>query len=149
MKKILILLLFLLNSCGYQPLYIGKGNTKLKFNEISFEGNQNLSRKISSRLFLEEVSSDKKLNKITIKSKTNKFEASKNSKGHVTAYRIFVEVNLIIEDKENKKIRDKLFTKDFIYNVDDDKFKSSEYQREIENNLINQIVEEAILYFSL
>ena len=27
--------------------------------------------------------------------------------------------------------------------------KSSEYQREIENNLINQIVEEAILYFSL
>lgn len=149
MKKILILFLFLLNSCGYQPLYIGKGNTKLKFNEISFEGNQNLSRKISSRLFLEEVSSDKKLNKITIKSKTNKFEASKNSKGHVTAYRIFVEVNLIIEDIENNKIKDKFFKKDFLYNVEDDKFKTSEYQREIENNLTNQIVEEALLYFNL
>tara|TARA_A100001234_G_C12615852_1_gene381569 strand:+ start:767 stop:1216 length:450 start_codon:yes stop_codon:yes gene_type:complete len=149
MKKILILILILLNSCGYQPLYIDKKNTNIKFNEISFEGNQNLGRELSSRLFLEEITSDKKLDKLIIKSKIGKLEASKNSKGHVTAYRIFVEVNLIIEDKENKKIRDKLFTKDFIYNVDDDKFKSSEYQREIENNLINQIVEEAILYFSL
>ena len=50
MKKILILILILLNSCGYQPLYIDKKNNKIKFNEISFEGNQNLGRELSSRL---------------------------------------------------------------------------------------------------
>ncbi len=149
MKKILILILILLNSCGYQPLYIGKNNTDLKFNQISFEGNKSLSRKISSRLSFNEATEDKTLNKLLIKSKNNKVEASKNSKGHVTAYRIFIEVNLIIINKEDKKIKDKLFKKDFLYNVDVDKFKTSEYQREIENNLIDQIIEEIIVYLKI
>jgi len=149
MKKIFILILILLNSCGYQPLYIGKNNTDLKFNQISFEGNKSLSRKISSRLSFNEATEDKTLNKLLIKSKNNKVEASKNSKGHVTAYRIFIEVNLIIINKEDKKIKDKLFKKDFLYNVDVDKFKTSEYQREIENNLIDQIIEEIIVYLKI
>lgn len=149
MKKILILILILLNSCGYQPLYVGKSNTELKFNKIGYEGDKNLSRKISSKLSFEEFTSDKTLNKLLIKSKKNKIEASKNSKGHVTAYKIFIEVNLVITDPNNKKIKDKVFSKDFLYNVDDDKFKTSEYQREIENNLINKIVEETIVYLNL
>ena len=149
MKKILILILILFNSCGYQPLYVGKSSTELKFNKIDYEGDKNLSRKISSILSFEELTSDKTLNKLLIKSKSDKIEASKNSKGHVTAYRIFIEVNLVVTDSNDKRIKDKVFGKDFLYNVDDDKFKTSEYQREIENNLINQIVEETIVYLNL
>lgn len=148
MKKILIVILILFNSCGYQPIYIGKEENNLKFSRISFEGDIALSKKITSRLSFEEISSDKALNKLIIKSKFNKIEASKNSKGHVTSYRILIEVNLIIKNLENSKIEDKTFNKEFLYNVDDDKFKTAEYQREIENNLINQIVQEARLYFN-
>ena len=55
---------------------------------------------------------------------------------------------MIIKNLENSKIEDKTFNKEFLYNVEDDKFKTAEYQREIENNLINQIVQEARLYFN-
>ena len=149
MKKILFLILFLFYSCGYEPIYINKNNTNFKFQQISFEGDENLNNKLSSKLFFKEIIADETLDKVLIKSSSNKIEASKNSKGHVTSYKIFINVNLIVIDPNNKIKANKVFNKDFLYNVDDDKLKTSEYQKEIENNLINQIVREINVYLKL
>ena len=149
MRVALILILFLFTSCGYEPLYVNKNNNKFKFQEVKLEGNTNLSKKIRSRLSLEELTSDKNLNKLIIKSSSKKIEASKNSKGRVTSYRIYIDIDLIISNTNNKTVRSKLFSKDFLYNVDDDNLKTSEYQRNIENDLVNQIIREIIVYLNL
>ncbi len=149
MKKVLFLILFLLSSCGYQPLYINKDNTNFKFQKITLEGDKNLSRIILTSLSLKELTSDKSLNKIIVESDKQKTEASKNAKGHVIKERVHIKVNLTIIDQDNIKIKNKFFSKDFLYNVNDDKFKTSEYQREIENNLINKIIEEIVIYLNL
>ena len=149
MRIALILILFLYTSCGYEPLYVNKNNNKFKFQEVKLEGNTNLSKKIRSRLSLEELTSDKNLNKLIIKSSSKKIEASKNSKGRVTSYRIYIDIDLIISNTNNKTVRSKLFSKDFLYNVDDDNLKTSEYQRNIENDLVNQIIREIIVYLNL
>ena len=52
-EKILFLILFLFYSCGYEPIYINKNNTNFKFQQISFEGDENLNNKLSSKLFFE------------------------------------------------------------------------------------------------
>ena len=149
MRIALILILFLYTSCGYEPLYVNKNNNKFKFQEVKLEGNTNLSKKIRSRLSLEELISDKNLNKLIIKSSSKKTEASKDSKGRVTSYRIYINIDLIINNTNNKTVRSKLFSKDFLYNVDDDNLKTSEYQRNIENDLVNQIIREIIVYLNL
>ena len=149
MRIALILIFFLYTSCGYEPLYVNKNNNKFKFQEVKLEGNTNLSKKIRSRLSLEELTSDKNLNKLIIKSSSKKIEASKNSKGRVTSYRIYIDIDLIISNTNNKTVRSKLFSKDFLYNVDDDNLKTSEYQRNIENDLVNQIIREIIVYLNL
>ena len=94
------------------------------------------------------IIADETLDKVLIKSSSNKIEASKNSKGHVTSYKIFINVNLIVIDPNSKIKANKVFNKDFLYNVDDDKLETSEYQRN-ENNLINQIVREINVYLKL
>ena len=149
MRVALILILFLFTSCGYEPLYVNKNNNKFEFQEVKLEGDTNLSKKIRSRLSLEELISDKNLNKLIIKSSSKKIEASKNSKGRVTSYRIYINIDLIINNTNNKTVRSKLFSKDFLYNVDDDNLKTSEYQRNIENDLVNQIIKEIIVYLNL
>jgi hypothetical protein len=150
MKNILILFLFLITSCGYQPLYVNKeNNNNFKFQEIKLLGNQNLNKKISSALSFELTESDNKLNKIILNSKKEKIETSKNSKGQVTSYRTSIIIDLTILNNEDNILKQKIFTKDFAYNVNDNKFKLSEYQQEIESNLINKIIEEIIIYLNL
>ena len=149
MKKTFFILLFFISSCGYQPIYINKSSEIYEFKKIILNGDNYINNKIINILSIKENDEIDNKNILHITSSYKTEEISKNSKGHVTAYRIFVEVNLIIEDIENNKLKDKFFRKDFLYNVEDDKFKTSEYQREIENNLTNQIVEEALLYFNL
>ena len=150
MKNILIFSLLFVISCGYQPLYVDKkNNNDFKFQEIKLAGNQNLDRRISSLLSLEENKTDETLNKIILSTKKNNVETSKNVKGQVISYRTFIEIKLIILDNKDNILREKTFIKDFLYNVDDNKFKLAEYQKEIENNLIAKIAEEIILFINL
>ena len=72
---------------------------------------------------------------------------SKNSKGQIQSYRMVIYLNLIIENSE-KKIRQKTFVKDFSYNTKNNKFELSEYENQIENNLIQEIIEEINIYLN-
>ena len=75
-------------------------------------------------------------------------ETSKNSKGQVNSYRTTLIVKL--EIKENEKIlKEKRFFQDFTYNNTDNKFDLVEYQSEINNNLINKIIEDIVIYINI
>ena len=66
----------------------------------------------------------------------------------VTSYRTIVNVNFLIKDKNNKILKSKTVNKQFSYEIDENKFKFKEYQMKIENNLIDRIIEEILVYLN-
>ena len=149
MKKIFILLLLIITSCGYQPIYkINQNIDTLKIKEIKLSGDQTLSEKISKELSIEIIKNNESFNKLGVDSQKNITETSKNSKGQVTSYRTTISTIISIIDGNDNLVRKKDVTKQFSYNVLANKFKLKEYQEEIENNLINQIIRDIKIFLN-
>ena len=67
MKKIFILFLLILTSCGYQPLYKTNQNIKnLNISEIIHLGDQKINDVIYAKLPFVLVKNDKNLNKLEV-----------------------------------------------------------------------------------
>jgi len=149
MKKIFILLLLIITSCGYQPIYkIDQNINTLKIKEIELTGDKTLSEKISKELSIEIIKNNESLNKLGVDSQKNITETSKNSKGQVTSYRTTISTIISIIDGDGNLVRKKNVSKQFSYNVLTNKFKLKEYQEEIENNLINQIIRDINIFLN-
>ena len=149
MKKIFILLLLIITSCGYQPIYkIDQNINTLKIKEIELTGDKALSEKISKELSIEIIKNNESLNKLDVDSQKNVAETSKNSKGQVTSYRTTISTIISIIDGDGNLVRKKNVSKQFTYNVLANKFKLKEYQEEIENNLINQIIRDINIFLN-
>ena len=146
MKKIFIIFFFILSACGYNPIYLS--NQNYIFNKIELNGEKKLSGKIASTLSFKEDKTDNNLNSISLEVKKSKVSTSKNTKGQITSYRMTIYLSLIIE-KGDKKIKEKNFVKDFAYNTKDNKFDLSEYEKQIENNLLGKIIEEVNIFLTI
>ena len=147
MKKILIIVIYFIASCGYQPLYVDKNSPEIFYNEIQLKGNKDINRKIVSRLSIKKKN-NAELNNLVIESKENIIESSKDAKGLVSTYKTNIELKLTIKNEDNI-IDEKLFNKSFSYNNKDNKFDLAQYQTEVRNNIVNKIVEELIVYFKI
>ena len=148
MKKIIFVFLLFLTSCGYQPLYSGKNTSDFLFNKILLEGDKNINRKIISTLSFKEVPDNFDYDELIIISNKKIVETSKNSKGQVTSYRTEINVEFKIVNN-NEIMKQKNFSKDFSYNNLDNKFDLTSYQDDVENNLVNKIIEELIIFINL
>ena len=148
MKKFLLIFIFLLSECGYQPIFINKNLNNNEFYKITLEGDAEINRKIIGSLSFKENELKDTLNSLLIKSSYKIIETSKNSKGQVESYKSQIILNLIIKDGE-KIANSKNFLKEFSYNIKDNKFELVRYQDEIKDNLIFEIIEDIILYMSI
>ena len=147
MNKILLILLFFLLSCGYQPVYLNNDVLNFKYSEIILEGENEINRKIINTLSIEE-NKNENLDKLYLSS-TYKIETtSKNTKGEAVSFRIIVIVDLDIRDNNNKIIKNQNFVKQFILNSRPNKFDLTEYQDSIKNDLVNKIISEIIIYLN-
>lgn len=146
MKKILLILFFIVTACGYEPLYKTKNEiNKINISGIEIIGDITLGKKILSKLPVK-IIKDKSLNKLILDSNKNIIETSKNSQGLIASYRTTVIVKLSLLDNKNNSIKERTISKDFLYNTIENKFKLKEYQIEVENNLINKIIEDINIY---
>ena len=148
MKKLFILILFFMASCGYQPLYVNKNSSDLVFNKIELFGDKEINRRIISFISIKEDKSVEKLNQIVLRSNEDIIETSKDSKGRVATLKTTVEIKLVILDG-NQIIKEKTFNENFSYNNKDNKFDLTKYQNEIKNNLVDKIIEQMSIYLSL
>ena len=148
MKKLFILILFFMASCGYQPLYVNKDSSDLVFNKIELFGDKEINRRIISFISIKEDKSEEKLNQIVLRSNEDIIETSKDSKGRVATLKTTVEIKLVILDG-NQIIKEKTFNENFSYNNKDNKFDLTKYQNEIKNNLVDKIIEQMSIYLSL
>ena len=148
MKKFLVVIIFLISSCGYQPIYINNNLKNFEFSKIVTEGEKDVNKKIINSVSLKENSSNILLNEILLKSSFKVEETSKNKKGQVNSYRSSIFVSLSI-NKNDKTIKTKDFSGEFTYNNKDNKFELVEHQSDIKDDLINQVVEDIILFLNL
>ena len=58
-------------------------------------------------------------------------------------------LQMLYYDTENNLIKEKTFTKNFLYNTLDNKFKFKEYQNSVEKNLMDQIIKDINIYLNL
>ena len=150
MKKLIIIViaLFILNNCGYTPIYSSKENN-FYIKEISQKNRSKLNSKIennikkfsnqnSENIIQLEISSNKKINII-----------SKDKKGDPSRFSMTISLTINILNKNNYEInKTKSFTEKFDYNNNSNKFSLKQYEKNIEDNLINKIIERSIIYLS-
>ena len=148
MKKFLLIFIFLLSECGYQPIFLNKNLNDMEFNKITSEGDIEINRKVLRSLSFKENNLKNKLNNLLINSTFNILETSKNSQGKVESYKAEINLNLIISNKE-KVISSKNFMKEFSYNTKDNKSELVRYQNEIKDILINKVIEDIILFMNI
>ena len=147
MKNLFLVFLLILASCGYQPLYkTNKNIVDLKINNFKVVGDEKISNQIYSKLPFVLIKNEENLNKLVIESKKNISISSKDSKGQATSYKTLLNVKILILNDKNEIIDQKMTTKNFTYNSDENKFRFKEYQNKIEKNLIEEIVEEIIIH---
>ena len=144
MKKItLTLILFLmLTSCGYKALY---SNKNLNLNIIKIEKIKKNKLNLTIEKRLNNFSNKQALNKISLEIDAEKQikVVSKNMQGDPSRYQMIIKLNINIIDDQNKKIN-KNITQDFSYNTNSNRFALSQYEKEIEEVLINKIIDELI-----
>lgn len=150
MKKIKILIIilipFLISSCGYQPISLKK-NINLDVLNIKKVGNQKINRTIikNVEVLSSSIRSGKKI-KVEINSQKTNNTISKDKKGVATKFLMSLNINIKVYDQENL-LKEKSFNKDFIYNNTENKFDLNRYKKQIESNLLNKIIEEISIFF--
>ena len=148
MKKniiILILSTFIITSCGYKSIYSSKN---LNFNIIEFEvtDKTKISRKIKSNLDSYKKNNSKNFYSIKINSKKEINIISKDSKGDPSNFvmNIISEITIL---NDEKIVKNKVFSESFNYKNSSNKFDLKQYEKNIEENLTNKIIENIISYF--
>lgn len=150
MKKILILILLFVSSCGYEPIYKLNQDTKnFEVGKAELKGNKNISKKILSKLPFLVKQNNELLNTLFIESKNSVIETSRNSKGQAETYKTIISVNIELINVNNDVVFKKFIKKEFSYNSDDNKLKFKKNQNEIEKNLINKIIEDIITHLKI
>jgi len=147
MKQIFICIVILsLGSCGYEAIYLKKENFNTAIQSFQTEGNKGINRKILSALNLKKQTKTNGY-KLKINSSKSLVSVSKDSKGKTSVYNLKVDVvvSLINEDKVFKT---KNFTSNFTYNNTENKYDLSQYQNDVETNLIDQIIEEIFIFLT-
>ena len=147
-KGILFLLIFVLTNCGYQPLYSKKETKILIVNELELIGDSNINKKIASAL---SISIDKNMsltNKIVLENNKTIVETSKNKKGQPDSFKMIIDFKFLLIDKENI-LKEKFISEEFSYKNKENKFDLSQYEIDVEQNLINKIIEKLTLHISI
>jgi hypothetical protein len=147
-KKIFVLiLLFSLQSCGYEAMYLKKIDFKEKIKSFETTGDKKINRNIISSLNLKNQNKTKGYKLIINSSKTLQI-ISKDKAGNSSVYKTLIVVKVSLIDNE-ETLKEKIFSEQFTYNNIKNKFSLSQYQKEIEINLINKIIDEVIIFLTI
>ena len=148
MKKIfLVILILLLNNCGYTPIYSNK-NSNFKVISLKSNINNNLTNYIENSInVFSNEKSNKKLN-ITFDLKEDISVILKDSKGDPSKNRLTITVDLSIFDTNENLIVSNTFSESFQYNIDDNKFNLKQYEKNIKFNLVEQISQQIIEFLA-
>ena len=146
-KNLLIILLLLLNSCGFTPIYSSKDSN---YNIISFKKNinNNLTSYIQNSISaLSNENASKSLN-INLNFTEDISVILKDSKGDPSRNRLTVTIDISISGVNENLIASNVFSESFEYNIDDNKFNLKQYEKNLKFSLVEQITQQIISFLA-
>mgnify|MGYP001420849914 CR=1 FL=1 len=147
-KKIFLLLLVVgLSNCDYKPIYQQENDLNLLVKEVQSDGDKKINRRIIKFLKLE--NNKNKDSKYTLKLNSKKLLeiVSKDKLGNASIYKTTIIVNVLLED-EDKAVKKKTLSSNFVYNTIDNKFDLLQYQRNVEKTLIDKLIEDILIFLN-
>ena len=146
-KNLLIILLLLLNSCGFTPIYSSNDSN---YNIISFKKNinNNLTSYIQNSISaLSNEDASKSLN-INLNFTEDILVILKDSKGDPSRNRLTVTIDMSISGENENLIASNVFSESFEYNIDDNKFNLKQYEKNLKFSLVEQITQQIIAFLA-
>lgn len=147
-KKFIIplILIFILNNCGYTPIYSTKYQD-FKLSNIILNGERDINKILKKRLdnYTKNDSAEKIYN-VTINSSLQKNITSKDKKGNPTRFTLNINVDLTIDDKSGKSVEIN-FNEKNSYNNKNEKFELQMYENSLIQNMSEKILSDMILFF--
>ena len=137
---LLTIIILLLNNCGYKSVYSSK-NFSLSINQLNYQNNK-LNNKFAR--IIKSISNEDTKNGInlTFEAKQNINVLSKNKAGEASIFEIKIEIEILTENKSKILIGRETF------NNDKDKFKLNQYQRQLEEQIMERLTVEILEYLS-
>ena len=148
-KQIILLLLLLLSSCGYEAIYSKKNSVNYNFSvsELNFVGDRTVNLKIKEKLNNYTQNKKDKDFILRISSTSEKITLAKNTAGDATSFQNSVSINVEV-------LMNNIFKSNFIilesfnYNNISNKFNLKKYEEEIKNNLAETASDKLIFKLS-
>ena len=148
-KQIILLLLLLLSSCGYEAIYSKKNSVNYSFSvsELNFVGDRTVNLKIKEKLNNYAQAKKEKDFILRISSTSEKITLAKNAAGDATSFKNSVSIN--VEVLMNNKFKSNfIILESFNYNNISNKFNLKKYEEEIKNNLAETASDKLIFKLS-
>ena len=148
-KQIILLLLLLLSSCGYEAIYSKKNSVNYSFSvsELNFVGDRTVNLKIKEKLNNYAQAKKDKDFILRISSTSEKITLAKNTAGDSTSFKNLVSIN--VEVLMNNKFKSNfIILESFNYNSISNKFNLKKYEEEIKNNLAETAADKLIFKLS-
>ena len=144
-----LLVFFFLLSCGYTPIYQTDQNSRIKLDIINYSGDKKLGRTIVKGI--ERLKNNKSRNIYDLNFTCSKKEsvATKDKKGNISTYKLLIEIDFNLKNKENKKVFSKKFIKETTYNSMSNKFELNQYKLSLEKNMISQILKDISIFLNV
>ena len=148
-RKIILLFLFLLSSCGYEAIHSKKNSSNYIFSvsELSFVGEKIINQKIKQKLNNYTRNKKDKDFILRISSTSEKIILSRNVAGDATSFKNTVSINIKVL-MNNKFENNFIITESFNYNNISNKFNLKKYEAEIKNNLADAATDKLIFKLS-
>ena len=146
-KIFYFLLIVALSGCGYESIYFNNNKLNLPIKEFELTGDKNVNRKIISILNLKKDNSKNTNYVLRLDSQKLLETAAKDKAGNATIFKTSLKVKIQLT-KNGKLINGKTFDDSFTYSNSEDKFNLSQYQKSIEENLIDKISEKIIFFLN-
>ena len=148
-KQIILLLLLLLSSCGYEAIYSKKNSVNYDFtvSDVSFVGDKIVNLKIKEKLNNYTQSKKDKDFILRVSSTSKKIVLAKNTAGDATSFKNSISIN--VEVLMNSKFKSNfIILESFNYNNISNKFNLKQHEKDIKNNLAEAASDKLIFKLS-
>ena len=147
MKNIFLIIILFLNSCGFTPIYSSKDSN---YKIISFQKNvnNNLTNYIEDTISMLSDSDAEEVLKIKLNFSEDIIVILKDSKGDPKKNRLTINIDLKLFDLNDNLKSSQKFYESFEYSIDDNKFNLKQYEKNIKQNLVEEITQQINIFLA-
>lgn len=130
----------MLPECGYEPIYSSK-KFLFKINKINYENNK-LNNRIAGSLKTISNENSNRILDLNLKSFKEKRVVSKSKTGDPEIFELSISITINAMDEQ------RIFLSKQNYNNNENKFKLNEYETELEEQLITDLINDILIYLA-